>query len=133
MKRDEPLLVMDQKRGKHGFVIIDYDAYCALHQPPAQTPEKFSLKTLAAIPFRERGLLWDRSDLTDTAFLQRLRNAAHPEHAWAVTRLFERLPSHVLLRAVPWRQLVPLLKQARLRPALRKPWEHAIAYWRQTT
>ncbi len=133
MKSHQPLLVMDQKQGKQGFVIIDYDAYCALHNPPASPAANTSLNTLRVIPFRERGLLWDRPDLTDAKFLRMIQNSAHPEHAWAVTRLFERLPSHILLRYVPWQQLAQLFKQARLRPALRKPWEHAIAYWRQTT
>lgn len=130
-----PLLVMDQKQGKRGFVILDYDAYCALNNPPsAPRPRyKVSLKPLAAIPFRKRGLLWDRPDLSDAQFFAMIQKPTHPEHAWAVTRLFERLPSHILLRHLPWQQLAQLFDQARLRPALRKPWEHAIAYWRHTT
>ncbi|MBI4126671.1 MAG: hypothetical protein HY465_04180, partial [Deltaproteobacteria bacterium] len=90
-----PLVVLDRKSKKRGFVILDLETYQGLTQslPAVTTP---ATKKGSKTDFRSRGLLWDRPAMTNREFSARLKDPHHQEYAWAVKRFFEYAPSKLV-------------------------------------
>ena len=131
-----PLIVVDQKSKRKGFVILDYPSYEALAMPVSKPTEIISKppaegQEAAAPDYRKMGLLWDRPDLTDQEFQQRLKDPSHWEHVWAASRFLERIPSQKALQLHTPDEIESFLKVARIRSFFRKPWENAFQYWHQ--
>lgn len=134
----QPLLVMDRKSDRKAFVIVDYETF--LHgreggdlEERGREKQKEKGDVLGHYDFRSRGLFWDRPELTNRQFVAWLKDPRHTEHVWAISRLLERLPSQEMVRLFSLSVVVEMLKHARIREAIRRPWEHAIHYWRQKT
>ncbi|HBF13027.1 MAG TPA: hypothetical protein DDW49_06520 [Deltaproteobacteria bacterium] len=120
-----PLFVVDQKSKRGGFMISAY--------PAKDTPSPSFKALLDRYDFKGKGLFWDRPDQSNKKFFLILKNPKSPEYEWAVTRLFERLPSHELLKIFPLSTLSTLLKRAKVRDFIRRPWEHAFEFINQKT
>lgn len=137
-KSGAPLLVMDKKSAREIFVILDWENYERLQSASTRAekitpPPLHSQTALKALDFAERGLFWDRGDMKNADFIERLTNSNHREHAWAVTRLFERLKSSDILKIFGWEGARELLQKNRLRPAFMEPWQHAFEFRDQKT
>lgn len=118
-----PLFVMDIKSRRKAYVILDMESYDAMVGHPNMGSRIY--------PFRDMGLLWDRSKLSDQDFFVMLMDPNHREHPWAMKRLLEYAPSHVVTRLFSLEDLRKALKGVRLRPIYAKAWSHAIHYWSQ--
>ncbi|MBF0491721.1 MAG: hypothetical protein HQM15_02965 [Deltaproteobacteria bacterium] len=87
--------------------------------------------TLLRFDFKARGLFWDHPNMTNEIFASILQDPQDTEYTWAISRLFERLSSVEILSLFRWPQVEQMLKQAKLRPVILKPWEHALEYFHQ--
>ncbi len=87
--------------------------------------------TLSQFDFQARGLFWDHPSMTNEKFASILQQPQDAEYTWAISRLFERLSSVEILSLFRWPQVEEMLKQAKLRPVILKPWEHALEYLHQ--
>ena len=125
-----PLVVMDRKSKKRGFVILDWEGYETLQGMPREKAAPAPVRSRGKpFPFRKMGLLWDRPDLTDRAFETRLHDPRHAEHRWAQRRIFEHAPSAVVTRYYSLAELREALNHIRLRAPLQEAWQHAVRYW----
>lgn len=128
-----PLFVLDRKSKRQAFVILDEATFRGLSPAVPDLPQPASSPAAMEYDFRGKGLLWDRPDLSNEAFAKILADPNHPDYRWAASRILERLPSEEVLRLFSLEQISTWLNRAPLREAFRKPWEHALEYFRQKT
>ena len=83
--------------------------------------------------FRQLGLLWDDSSVTDDMFLQFIRGHDNYRRRWALTRLLERAPLATVCDILTLEEIESALSEIKLKPQMRKAWEHAVSYWRKKT
>ncbi len=83
-------------------------------------------------PFRKLGLLWDEPDLKDETFLEFIRGSDRYRRSWALARLLERAPLNVVCQLLSLNEIELALKETKMKPQMRKAWEHAIQYWHKT-
>lgn len=130
-----PLLVVDQKSKRKGFVILDYPSYEAMTVPvepsPASVQTPSAKRTSKVSDYRNMGLLWDRPDLTNDEFHRRLKEPSHPEYGWAFRRLLEYARSSTVTRLMTLQEIKSGLETVRLRPFFQETWNHAVQYWSQ--
>ena len=128
-----PLLVLDKKSKKKGFVILDMKGFEALKRShdlptaPTLSPQKAS-----SLPdFRGQGLLWDRPTMTNRDFWHRLRDKNHEEHDWSARRLFEYAPSPFITQHFTLVEIDSMISSLKLRSPFQEAWTHALHYWTQ--
>ncbi len=131
-KRRLPLFVIDRKSKKGGFVIVDAEQY---RKPPVRSqPTSGTIPKKMGIPdYRNMGLLWDRPDLSNEDFDNRLKDEHHYENVWAVTRLLERARSEWVKKILSLEELQRVFPKVRLRPPFQEAWSRAIHYWTETS
>jgi hypothetical protein len=132
-QKNLPLIVMDMKSKKGGFVILDYETFLNLKEKKKDEKLPLPSPSLKQYDFRKKGLLWDYPEISNEEFAKRLKNTKHPEHIWAISRLLERLPSKEILKFFTIMEIKAMLEKANVRDFVRKPWEHAITYYHQKT
>lgn len=112
-----PLYVIDRKTGRKAFMISG--------------PE--TEKTATIPNYRNMGLLWDRPDLDNQGFHERLKDEKHPENIWAVTRLLERARSEWVKQILTLDELKKYIPRVRLRRPFQEAWNLALLHWTQTS
>lgn len=135
---EKPLIVIDRKAGLRAFVIIDYKTY---EKNLSGDEEKKDLgagrggdlKKISDYDFRGRGFLWDRPGVGNREFAKMLTSPAHADHAWAASRIFEKMSSWEMFELFSIDSIKDMLARARMREPVRRAWEHAIEYWSQKT
>ena len=131
-KMKTPLFVVDRKSGRRGFVILDLETFEHLQSgglAVASRPARLAGETP---DFRQMGLLWDRSGLSNKEFYLRLKDAGHPEHVWAMRRLLEYAPSSFVTGLLSLSEIKGAVASIRLRPAFQEAWNRAVHYWSKT-
>lgn len=127
-RRGTPLFVLDRRSNEGGFVILDLSAYERLRHI-GEGGLSVSEPSFEGVDFRARGLLWDRSDITNEMFALMLKDPSHPEHFWALKRVMEYAPSRDVTSWLSLGVLREALSGIRLRPPFQEAWEHAVHYW----
>lgn len=127
-----PLVVVDQKSKRKGFVILDYPSYEILKNPVKQ------IMSVHAAPkkmedYRKSGLLWDRPDVSSASFHSFLKDPSHQEYPWAFQRLLEYARSSVVTKILSLEELKYGLSRVTLRPIFQEAWSRAVHYWSQKT
>lgn len=121
-RRKLPLLVVDRKSKRQGFVILDVETYEKFNKKEARKERK-------SIPdYHNMGLLWDR-EMSNQEFEKRIRNSDHSEHRWAVKRLFEHARSTFITEHFALDEIQTMLRGVDLRSFVQEAWRHALHYW----
>lgn len=129
-KANLPLMVIDRKSNKQGFVILDAASFEQMQSGVvASTKHVKSPHKSGAPDFRALRLLWDRPLLTNRQFGKYLHDAQHLEHAWAVKRVLEYAPSPMAVRWLTLSEIQQAVQEIPLRPIFREAWRHAVHYW----
>lgn len=132
--KKNPLLVLNRKSHKEAFVILSYETYEKWQAVPQENSFSKNLSPVEKkFDFAAKGLFWDRPQLSNKEFEKILHDPKHPEQGWAASRIFERLPSQILLKLFSLPTLQTLFQSANLRKEILEPWKHAFLYWNQKT
>lgn len=125
------LWLVDHKSKNHkAYVIIDYDSLQQKLGPNQSLPPK-PTAIAKNIEFKKLGLFWDRPQMTDALFKSILSSSHHVDHTWAIIRLFERVPSELLIKHFSKEELAFWLGKVKLKKSLHLAWQHALNYWQQ--
>ncbi|MBF0104945.1 MAG: hypothetical protein HQM16_06415 [Deltaproteobacteria bacterium] len=131
---DQPLLLMDKKINAEAFVILNYKTYETLQNKNVQKQNKqIRPLQIKKFDFKKSGMFWDRPHMNNKKFADILLDTRHSDHAWAVSRFFERLPSQVILKILSFDTVIKLFEKAQLREPIKGAWKDAITYWNQKT